>query len=527
MDHQVIARQISMPRNAKPLRFPSFPALERTATIGFNKTSTMSVAANGTRALLSRQAGYPLWVDQSIAVLATAFYNFDISPDTAGTRGYATFNFERPKAVLTSGTMTFAIGYTTGPMNWSLTHFSNTNFNDNTPWGVDGSEKIWVPVAQGCDIVPVVMAQFSGGTIIQIVIEKFSYDGTHNVITLEETVPSDNLYHQFAGQNALGGYYRVKSVTIIGPTSSAALSSNGCVLLMTGSTTIPPVFTSSTVTQIGSINYTASTEVHLWPYPLPKDYSVTSVPWQSTRLTAVATLFTNVTKIMNKEGTVLAGRLNPRNSDIFGFSAGDLQSLHPSEKFFDSLEHGLYTFCPPSTDLVGFYDYTAFLPVSYSVGQEAPVPVMVLNNDALVNCIYFADPDGDTALAINTDIHMEFRSTSTLWPIGMSSASLESLHRAQLDLASKGYFFRNDAHLTILNRMIKGVARKVKNARRSKKKVKVNNQPSLGKKDLIMSTKPQKVIQTTTMKASGWDDGQKRGGRRSRSRSQSKSRRGK
>lgn len=209
------------------------------------------------------------------------------------------------------------------------------------------------------------------------------------------------------------------------------------------------------------------------PFFKPPEWSTSHIPWASTRLTAVAALFTNVSKALNKEGTVQAARLNPTTDNIYGQNqvvlpdANTLSSKHPSEKALLSLEKGFYTYCPPSTDLSRFWDYT-FHAGGYEMGsagsdlamRQQECPVYRLDNDALVNYFLFSDPNsstGDfTSLAVNLDFHIEFRSVSALWPIGLSTMSLESFHQAQMALVQTGFFFNNDDPVTGHNR-IKGI----------------------------------------------------------------------
>jgi hypothetical protein len=164
-------------------------------------------------------------------------------------------------------------------------------------------------------------------------------------------------------------------------------------------------------------------------------------------LTAAATLFTNVTKAINKEGTILAARLNPETVNPFYFNAATFNDIHPAEKYFYGLEKGFYTYAPPSTDLTAFQDFV-------SHDQSGGVsPLYRLDNNAMVNAFLFSDPDGATALAVNLDFHIEFRNSSQLWPIGLSGMTLEALHQAQLALVSAGFFLDNPDHKWILEKI--------------------------------------------------------------------------
>jgi hypothetical protein len=196
-----------------------------------------------------------------------------------------------------------------------------------------------------------------------------------------------------------------------------------------------------------TLNISTTTFADLLPLFGPPAFSTSAVPYQSTRLTSVALLGTNVTKVLNKEGTVNAARLNPRTANPFAFALSDLTTLHPAEKYYSGLEKGFYTYAPPSTDLTDFMDCTITI--------LSPVPVYRLDNTAFVNALSLNDPDGGTALAMNADWHIEFRNNTVLWQVGVSTTTLETLHQSQIVLLSAGFFFDNIDHKRILATVVK------------------------------------------------------------------------
>lgn len=224
-------------------------------------------------------------------------------------------------------------------------------------------------------------------------------------------------------------------------------------VILAGST---PVVTGNTVGSAPSfVVANAVTKTHFVPSFAPNEYTSSVIPWESTRCTAVAALFTNTTKVLNKEGTVQWGRINPEIVSPWAFSLADISTLHPSEKAFLGLEKGTYAYVPPSTDQGSFWDHTLTLlaPVT-STGSYASIPVFRLDNTSLCCAGIFTDPDGGTNMAINLDWHLEFRNVSALFPIALSSMSLESFHQAQLALVESGFFYANESHNAILNRVL-------------------------------------------------------------------------
>jgi hypothetical protein len=188
----------------------------------------------------------------------------------------------------------------------------------------------------------------------------------------------------------------------------------------------------------------------LLPAMIAPGITTSTAPYQSTRNTACSALFTNVTKALDKEGTVIAGRFSPQVTRVFDVDSTSFSTLHPSEKYFFGLEKGFYTYLALSTDNTQFRDEWVNDP-----GWSGPV--IPLDQTAMVNTFLFSDPDGGTALAINLDWHIEYRNTSVLWPIGVSAISLDEAQKCQLALLSAGFFFDNTHHNSVLNWVTKGV----------------------------------------------------------------------
>jgi len=186
-----------------------------------------------------------------------------------------------------------------------------------------------------------------------------------------------------------------------------------------------------------------------FPISWPVEFVNSQIPWSSVRTTAVAVLGTNVTQVLNKNGTILAGRLNPNLVNAWEATTQTVAGLHPAEKAYLPLETGFYTYCPPSTDLAFFADCT----LNTSVGAPN-APIFNLDNDALYNKLFLATTV-NSQLAITTSWHIEFRTTSSLFQVGLSAMTLESLHAAQLVLAENGFFFENPEHDTLLGKVIR------------------------------------------------------------------------
>lgn len=206
----------------------------------------------------------------------------------------------------------------------------------------------------------------------------------------------------------------------------------------------------------GNFNVASNASRALLPAVGAPEFNTSVVPYSSTKLTACAALFTNVTQILNKAGTVLAGRLSPAINDAFNVTTTALNGLHPAEKAWLPLETGLYTYCPPSSDLATFYNYAQ--QVQNQVGTAFVTPFYRLDNTAMTNVAFITAPSGVACeLACTVSTHLEFRTSSALFQLGVSGFTLETLHVAQLSLMSAGFFFENPEHKSLLTRISNGI----------------------------------------------------------------------
>lgn len=483
-DMQLLARSIALPHEYPAQRFPSFPALERTAVMAFNTpftASTDSVLGAGgvVQGMLARQAAYPLWmtrkIDKSVVYsvnyLLTATDDSVTYPNTVAARTGATtvdpIPVVRLEGAYNGATATGAArnrpvttligGYTfdnTGLSNIPIAFDSGTG---PAPW-------LYVPAYSK------IVFTFTGGTQmttnpnVSVEYEVWLGPGMTNRSDVLMTSGGDtptydtSTYGLQAVVTSPGNtWVRVLGINII----ADYVLSLGAISMIVMPASTPHTFTKG----VGTTAYTTKVEITgapsvevgwLLPVANPPEYSNTTLPWSSTRTTAVAVLLTNVTKALNKEGTITAGRVNPKTSfeqfgvTPFNVAVDNLRSLHPAEKALLALENGFYTFAPPSTDLAEFWDYNALMRngIRTVSGISYQAPAYRLDNDSLVNCFFLTDSDTTTLsqFAGNLDWHIEFRSSSTLWPIGLSLMTIEAFHQAQFSLVEAGFFFNNRDH---------------------------------------------------------------------------------
>lgn len=410
--------------------------------MGFSQPTTIAVNANTTsRVILQRQASYPLWGDFLAGSLGwTATYSCGMS--MGGTYG----------SVSPAGSVLAANSATT-------TVTANVpGFVSATPY-----QAPLLAVDQGTGSTPYVYipagfkAMFtvaSGAALptagFDIALDQWSNPG--------ETVPAFAvggaiIAGNWGGSSANYGpfttsvWIRPRTLTLEGVTALPEASWTMTIAVGNGTFS----YTNGPNAGLLTLNPVANVTT-LLPLVYPSEFVNSVLPWASTRLTAASLLATNVTQVLNKAGTVLAGRVSPQVNNIYNVTSSYIAGLHPAEKAWLPLEMGLYTYCPPSTDLVDFWDYT----LHTDAGPN--FPLVRLDNTSLANVAFMTAGGQDESLALTASWHIEFRTSSSLFPIALSGMPLETLHSAQLTLAAAGFFFHNPDHKSVLSKIMTAVA---------------------------------------------------------------------
>jgi len=488
-----LAKQIALPHELTPTRFPSFPALERTAVLGFNAPVSWSIPSGSVmRAIVCRQAAYPFWLDVACVGTEAHYLSF-----------LAVINNSLPSP-LTIDSGIFAQG--TGTRTPASSYVPAITAN---PWPNGLHAVIGVDAATGTVpyiwhsggtmmVVGSLTAAAAGAAQIDATLEKWMFPGevSTNIIYSYGFVVGVGNFGAAGTQALPPGWYRLATVTC----SIASVPSVVVTLISTvGTPAYAPSGVNAGTVTVGS----TGSNFYMWPAITPSEFNNSPLPWSATRTTAAAGLFTNVTQVLNKGGTVLGGRLNPMVTNVWTFSSASLNNLHPAEKAYLALETGAYTYCPPSTDISDFYDYTMPLSTS-SAATTTLAPVFRLDNSSLVSALVFTPAAGVAeALALNLDWHIEFRTSSALFEIGMSTATIESLHQAQLALASVGYFFPNNNHKSVLAKVAKGTASFLRAALPYATAIPGPVGMAAKAGTMLMSTRPPPSIPTTSGERSG------------------------
>lgn len=422
------------------MRFPSFPNVERTAVLDFSVPTTWSAAGASTavKMMLTRQAVFPLWADQTsssqwaygvsygLKNQIAAAYTIDDSPT----------NDELAGARFTSlPASTTYVGCSAGALNGILPIAQD--------FSVGPKPFIWIPINSSVYFVGttngVVTAATSGSPLVGVQIWQAPGEVQDKTVTCSKNTVGTNMGDFWAGVDATalssaqaGGFWlRVMDYRCNVPSNPFCIEVivvNRGALVVTPSPTAQPTVTVPTAGVMAFL-----------PFVSAPDYSVTSVPWNSTRVTACSLTMQNIGQVLNKSGTFLCGRVNPQQMNPWTCTRSEVSNLHPAEKRQLSAETGLYTYVAPSTDLADYWDYVIPVVNTFPPVPRAPATVR-LDNTSYAHVIFFDDPVA-ASFSMAATWHVEFRTRSTLWPISVSTLKLEALHGALIELHRQGYFF--------------------------------------------------------------------------------------
>lgn len=492
-----LAKGIALPAEHLPSRYPAFPALERSSVLSFRHSGLVSVTSEATRALLVRDAVYPLWMDTDIFGMNSTY-------------SYWFTEMNSRSMVVNASTMRDEWVNLPDPEYGSMCGSTKTDPDNTSPlWAGDSVGSPWVYpivgmddklgglgffyVPSGCNVGMSVNTILASNNLVAVtgaasvsIKYQASFEQWVNPGRVKEQCIVECATSFLTGTNGKNssvgiaingglfgpGWYRLSllrtSVSMNGGSAGDSFllyPESGVFrvqIYVAGGTLTwtPPV---ATPYAPGKFTVAGVHKLALVPATTPKEFSNSVLPWRDTRVTAVSALFTNVTKVLNKEGTVKAGRLHFN----VGFSAETIDELHPMERAFLGLANGFYTYSPPTGSSADYVNQA--LETNSGMRSEAfytssssgnYVPCFNLGNTSLAHGIVFSDPDGGTNLALNMDLHLEFRSSSSLFPIGMSSVTVDQFQVACLALSQVGYFFSNEDHEKGIDR-VKAISKSV------------------------------------------------------------------
>lgn len=407
-----LAQTIAVPADHRPVRLPSFPNMERTGILNFSSTGTTGVTG-ARKAVVIRSPTFPLWTEQTIcsgADFVSLIANFSA----------------------TSVPTTTGVDTRYDPPDWGFEAFSCTGgivaAAARYPIG-HGNDKMWMytpaPAQRSIALT------FSGAVGFTAVITTECWSAQGEFQEAEFSIASAAAAsHSLVLPNAATPYWRLKSITLRAPTATVSLQ----------------------ILEMRSIF--AAGVFYLYPLFQPAEYYNSVLPYSNTRVTAVSALFTNVTRVLAKEGTVLCARVPCTAIDFFNFNGTEaaFTNVHPAEKYYGPMEKGLYSFVLPEQSTSVFQDC-----VGKTLFGGVSIPIINLDRVDYANLILFTDLEGTetTNLAVTLTTHVEFRTSSMLFPLGFSSCTLEDYHASQMALVKMGVFFENPLHLSAIAALVR------------------------------------------------------------------------
>jgi len=419
--------------------------------MSFNQPTSVNLPTGvATKMAVTRQAGWPVWCDQVLNGNTTTVTWSCSLP--AGNSAGQYYEVQQPLV----GWWTASKGttnYTPGVTNATTALFRYPVLGVDNETGA--TPYVYVPPGANLYFVVVDTLVVAQAITARITYDYWSTPGEVGTATVDVTLTSGLLGGSSGAITIAGGGWVRPGTAYLGIVTAATSPQMFISAIVVAGGTM--AYTGSSVNS-GQANITGANATCFYPLVSAEEFVNSPLPWFSTRTTAVAMLGTNVTQVLNKAGTILGGRIPPAVTNMWAATQSYVNGLHPAEKAWLPLETGVYTYCPPSTDLADFWDYT--LNTSNTLfGPPLPTPVYRLDNASLVNVMYVTPGATTETLAVTASWHLEFRTSSALFQIALSGLQLESLHQAQLGLASAGFFFDNIDHRAILARVIAGVKR--------------------------------------------------------------------
>lgn len=445
-----LAQAIAVPHEHRPQRVPSFPNLERTAVVPTVATGSIKVDAGVSRDFtLIRSPTYPLWtMTEKSTAAAAAFY-------TATPGGVAGVGFGELKAVGSS--IVFpkdpftSYGNSGGDATW------HTQVYRRYPLARSRDGRVFVPVAgvNGTSSYSSCSIMFATVQTLNATLTFELWDGTGETTFFQANVTcTAGTSLDYSTNSAFGtsAFYRLVSAELTSYTSGTGIVSSYTCGINSGGTNVTP------------------TGAGVWfygPVFAPPEFGSSRLPYAATRANAAGVLLSNVTAVLDKEGTVNCARM-PRvaaNRAFSGTAATSgssfttlISSIYPKDRYYGPMEKGLYAYTLPDKSTDDFCDY-----VSDALALDGmAMPYFHLESFEYVSLISFADLGGNgSTLAVTQDVHLEFRSSSMLFPVGYSTTSLESYHLSQMALAQQGVFFENPIHLAAIGSLIRSAVMKI------------------------------------------------------------------
>lgn len=443
-----LALSMVLPHEHKPIRFPVVPATH-TALLDTMSDGTVPVADTFVRkAFLCRDPSYPLWMERTVT--AGAVYLNSTGSATSWNIPARAQNALIPPAW---GRLDSVAGAGAKLDGATITAAELVDYAVLADVGGEATQAIFIPPGSLFNI-RIYTGANGGGSGIEVEMG-YQVGGEEYTSTMKAASVADGfLFTAVAG-------------TTINPSLGAGTVPFGFTWLRAWRTTeTAPTAANTPILQIGwctsgSLPVPSGDRIVFLPFSMPQEFNNSVIPYARSRLNSSAALFTNVTAVMSKEGTILASRLKQGVVEPWSFTAAHVNSVHPSLRYFGPLEKGLYTFTTPGGNVETFSDNVLTIP-SGSATNPTSRPLFNFKDIGIYNAMIFTDLGNTvngTQLAVSCYSHIEFETTSSLFSIGVSTQPLELLHATEVALLKFGHFHENPTHWAALAAAVRGAVR--------------------------------------------------------------------
>lgn len=433
------------PMGQPPMRLPTYPGLDRTAVLSYQVPLTLTVPSTGALQIAFQpQTLLPLWATQTLST-QTWFVSYLASSTSGGT------SVARVAVTMERISMS-CVGNGAGTAYRPAISGATAPLVDVPILGQDSGALPFIYVPAGAN------ARFGAafGTAVQstvdVVLETEQWLEPGDV-TMTTSIPRSSTIPITVNVGAGTGWSAaytfpynswIRPAVLNMPTGYPTVFVG--ILVSAGTTTLTPD------TQWGSFAVAAPTNSYsgLMPVVLPRDFLQAPQPWQDARIVAGELSVVNVTPQLNRGGTILAARLTPDASSVFNWTEGTLAAANPREKAFYPADRHFMAHMPPNTDTPLFHDATYDTTgAGNTTGSGAAIPCLPLY-DLKTMAPYAAmllTAAKDSTFALTVEWHLEFKTQSSLFPIGHSDVTLADMHAAARTLASLHPFSCDDGRL--------------------------------------------------------------------------------
>lgn len=497
-----VAQTICLPNERAPIRLPTYPSIDKTATFRYRYQNTQSLRDESAssdqnvlgrkRFLVTRDPAAPLLLDTVHTLQNTISGNPSAYTGSVLARAEPVdINTGEPNGYQTPASVTFSKMYP-----WQFYNSLPSGEYDSKQWFVVPKTLDSYGRASGflgelgvalfhTDTAnprnhPIVTYKH-GDPLSDIPTGAVVLDYTITIETVDSTGVTGSMicdidytkgtHTGFFGIDPNTALIRIKSLTYSGPLQIK--QSDGSLSPFPAISVYPTIL----LAEMGTLPSGTMKTFRCLSYPATSvnpEYYNSVAPFRSTRLNASALLLTNVTKVLNKEGTVESSRVifNPDSGRTFmNADVPTVSTSNPETRYFGALEKGAYTFTAPDQESLVFTTPYETVRVNDALlsngGSSVPIfvpeqlaerPVMNLN-PRYMNAIILTDLDmtDDTQLALTLDTHWEFRTISTLYQLDYSRMPIETYHAAMLAVMRAGLFYENNTHQRILQAVGKGI----------------------------------------------------------------------